>query len=60
MLFTLIHIVCLVQSGAKAKPAQEEDELDEVEELRKSGFLGEGDGSSTLLKVPPSLRFPPS
>ena len=42
----------MVQSGAKAKPAQEEDELDEVEELRKSGFLGEGDGSSTLLKVP--------
>ncbi len=41
------------QPAGKAKPSQEDDELEDIEELRKGGFLGDGDGTSALLKVRP-------
>lgn len=46
-----------MQSTAKAPPNEEdEDEMEDVEELRKGGFLGGGDEASPLMKGRPKLE----
>lgn len=46
-----------MQSERKPKGNEEdEDETEDIEELRKSGFLGEGDAASPLMKGKPKLE----
>ena len=48
-----------MQSASKAKKGNEdedEDEAEDIEELRKSGFLGEGTEASPLTKGKPKLE----
>ena len=49
----------VLQSGGKPKPGtqdEDDDEAEDIEELRKSGFLAEGNGASPLTKGKPKLE----